>query len=215
MTGTVAFQVLSSGPTDLLVLTEKVMPMESLHDNVVTASFLARLAAWGRVIVFDRRGIGLSDAVAGGAEPRLDEWVTDAIAVLDAVGSERAAVISSGPSARLIASSSLPTTRTESACLSLYDAIARYRWAPDYPFGVTTDVEETMAERSRVDWGTPRFHDRRGRFAATAARHPGFVDWATTWQIGAAVGRPRAPSWPASSVPATSTPPCRRSPARP
>ena len=179
--GHVAYQVLGSGPIDILVVNEKLMPIEALHDNVFTASFLARLAAWGRVIVFDRRGIGLSDAIAPDEGLQLVDWVDDAVAVLDAIGSERAAVFSVGPSAGLIAMQLAAVHPQRVSFLGLYDAIARYRWAADYPWGVTEDVEGAIAERARADWGTPRFNDRRGRFAATAARHPGFVEWAITW----------------------------------
>lgn len=176
--GEIAYQVLGTGPVDILLVNEKVMPIEALHDNVFTASFLARLAAWGRVIMFDRRGIGLSDA---SATPCLEDWVADAVAVLDAVGSEQAAVFSSGPSAGLIAMRLAADHPARISSLSMYDAIARYRWAPDYPWGVTADVEAAIVERARTDWGTTRFNDRRGRFATTAARHPGFLDWAVTW----------------------------------
>ena len=101
--GHVAFQVLSGGSTDILVVNESVLPMEALLDNAHTAAYLGRLAEWGRVIVFDRRGVGLSDAVARPERLSLLDWVADAVAVLDAVGSERTAVFSSGPSSGLIA----------------------------------------------------------------------------------------------------------------
>ncbi len=116
-----------------------------------------------------------------GSDLHLLDWTADALAVLDAVGSERTSIFSAGPSAGLIALRLAADHPERIASLSLYDAIARYRWAPDYPWGVTSDVEDAIVERARADWGTARFNDRRGRFAATAARHPGFVDWATTW----------------------------------
>jgi hypothetical protein len=56
--GYVAFQVLSKGSADILVVNESVLPIEALLDNVHTASYLARLAEWGRVIVFDRQVVG-------------------------------------------------------------------------------------------------------------------------------------------------------------
>jgi DNA-binding CsgD family transcriptional regulator/pimeloyl-ACP methyl ester carboxylesterase len=179
--GHVAFQVLSTGSVDILVVNESVMPIEALHENEHTAAYLARLTAWGRVIVFDRRGVGLSDSVAADAPLALQDWVDDAAAVLDAVGCERVAVFSCGPSAGLIALQLAATQPARISFLSVYDAIARYRWAPDYPCGVTDEVDMQIEARLRADWGTARFADRRGRFAATAARHPGFVDWATTW----------------------------------
>jgi class 3 adenylate cyclase/DNA-binding CsgD family transcriptional regulator len=178
--GDVAFQVLSAGAVDILVVNESVMPIEALHDNAYTSSYLGRLAAWGRVIVFDRRGVGMSDAVAADTQLALGDWVGDAMAVLDAVGSSQAAVFSSGPSAGLIALQLAAEHPDRISFLSVYDAIARYRWAPDYPWGVSSELEQEIGQRMRAGWGT-RFADRRGRFAATAARHPGFVDWALTW----------------------------------
>ena len=178
--GYVAFQVLSKGPADILVVNESVLPIEALQDNVHTASYLARLAEWGRVIVFDRRGVGLSDPVAAGTGLTVDDWVGDAVAVLDAVASDRAAVFSSGPTAGFIALRLAADCPRRVSFLSLYDAIARYRWAPDYPWGVTADVDRQTDEAS-TGGETPRLADRRGRFAAAAARQPGFAEWATTW----------------------------------
>jgi class 3 adenylate cyclase/DNA-binding CsgD family transcriptional regulator len=179
--GYIAYQVLSRGATDLLVINESVLPMEALLENAHTASYLAKLAKWGRVIVFDRRGVGLSDPVTSVGGPTLDAWVADAVAVLDAVGSERSAVFSNGPSAGLIALQLAAGHPGRVSLLSLYDAIARYRWAPDYPWGMTSESEHQVNAQLRAGWGTPRFADRRGRFAATAARHPGFIEWATIW----------------------------------
>jgi class 3 adenylate cyclase/DNA-binding CsgD family transcriptional regulator len=179
--GYVAFQVLSKGPADILVINESVLPIEALQDNVHTASYLARLAEWGRVIVFDRRGVGLSDPVAAGTGVTVDDWVGDALAVLDAVASERAAVFSSGPTAGLIALRLAADCPRRVSFLSLYDAIARYWWAPDYPWGVTADVERQTDAETSTGGETPRLADRRGRFAAAAARQPGFAEWATTW----------------------------------
>jgi class 3 adenylate cyclase len=173
--------VLSDGEPDILLVNESVLPVEALQDNVTTAAYLRRLGAWGRVIAFDRRGVGLSDPVSPGATITLDDWVADAVAVLDAVGSERAAVISSGPSAGLIGLLLARQFPERVSSLSLYDAIARYRWAPDYPWGVTSDVEAELHARLEADGGSALVLDRRGRFAATAAHHPQFADWAVKW----------------------------------
>lgn len=179
--GYVAYELYGTGPRDVLVVNEQIVPIEALHDNVFTASFLERLGASARVILFDRRGVGLSDPIAPGTETKITDWVDDALAVLNAVGSERAAVFSAGPSAGCIALQLAAVHPERVAFLGLYDASARFRWAPDYPWGVTDDEAVAMADRVHTDWGTPRFSDRRGRFAATAERHPGFVDWAVTW----------------------------------
>ena len=175
----VAYDVLGTGPTDVLIVNESMLPIEALHENVFTASFLVRLGTWARVIIFDRRGIGLSDGVGRGL--LLEHWVGDALAVLDAAGSERAAVFSFGPSAGTIALQLAADAPQRVSFLCVYDAIARFRWAPDYPWGVTADEESRIDEPLRNEDGAPRLHDRRGRFTATAAQHPGFADWAITW----------------------------------
>src|SRR4051794_9711740 len=179
--GRVACHVEGDGPVDILLVNESVLPMEALRENPHTAAFVRRLRAWGRVITFDRRGVGLSDPVSSPAGPRVDDWGADAGAVLDAVGSDRAAVLSFGPSSGLVAILLASRWPQRVSCLSLYDAIARYRWAPDYPCGVTEAEERAIAEGIRSDWGTPQWSDRRQRFAATAARDPVFAEWATTW----------------------------------
>ena len=174
--GDFAFQVLSAGAVDILVVNESVMPIEALHDNAYTSSYLGRLAAWGRVIVFDRRGVGMFDAVATDTQLILADWVDDAVAVLDAVGSERAAVFSSGPSAGSSPCTSPPSTRDGSRSTV---STTPSSGAPNYPLGLSSELEREMGDWLRVGWGS-RFADRRGRLAATAARHPGFVDWALT-----------------------------------
>lgn len=179
--GDIAYQVVGSGTVDILVVNEKLVPLEALHDNVFTASFLRRLTEWGRVILFDRSGVGLSDAIAPEGGLHLANWVDDAVTVLDAVGSERAAVFSFGPSAGLIAIRLAADHPERVSFLSLYDAIARYRWAQDYPWGVSAAADDAIVERTRNDWGTTRYDDPHGRLSATAARHPGFAEWAVTW----------------------------------
>jgi class 3 adenylate cyclase/pimeloyl-ACP methyl ester carboxylesterase len=179
--GRVACNIEGEGPVDILVVSESVLPMEALRENSHTAAFLRRLRTWGRVIAFDRRGVGLSDPIISPDGPRLDNWASDAVAVLDAAGSRRAAVLSFGPSSGLIAMMLASRYPERVASLSLYDAIARYRWAPDYPHGVTEAEEQLIAARIRADWGTPQWTDRRRRFAATAQRDPVFAAWATTW----------------------------------
>jgi class 3 adenylate cyclase/DNA-binding CsgD family transcriptional regulator len=179
--GYIAFRVLNSGTTDILLINDSVLPIEALNDNVHALSFLAKLGEFGRVIAFDRRGIGLSDPVTSGDQPSLDGWVADAVAVLDAVGSKRAALVASSPTGSLIALRLAADHPRRVSFLSVYDAIARFRWAPDYPWGVSAELDQQVDEQLRSAGGTPGLTDRRGRFAITAARHPGFVEWATTW----------------------------------
>lgn len=177
----IAYQVLGDGDRDILLISESMLPIEALHDNAFTARFLARLTPWGRVLLFDRRGVGLSDPASVSAPPTLEDWVADSLAVLDAVGSEQAAVIATGASAGFVALL-LAATRPERVCsLVLYDAIARYRWAEDYPWGVAAEVERALVERMREQWGSAEIVDRRGRYSAALARHPEITEWAVQW----------------------------------
>jgi class 3 adenylate cyclase len=65
--------------------------------------------------------------------------------------------------------------------LVLYDAIARYRWAPDHPWGVPAEVERELNKQVRQAWGSTRIVDRTGRLSATVARQPALADWAIEW----------------------------------
>ena len=86
----IAYQVIGDGPLDLLFLPGWISQVEQMWELPALRRFFDRLSAMGRVIVFDRRGTGLSDRVV---EPHsLDQEVLDALAVLDDAGSERAAL---------------------------------------------------------------------------------------------------------------------------
>src|SRR5262245_21127570 len=90
----IAYQVLGDGPFHLVFVPGIITHIELNWENRPLASFLERLASFSRLILFDRRGIGLSDRLSG--VPTLEERMDDLRAVLDAVGSERAALFGSG-----------------------------------------------------------------------------------------------------------------------
>jgi pimeloyl-ACP methyl ester carboxylesterase len=87
----VAYQVVGQGPADV-VYVSGFAHVDLRWDDPVWARFLGRLASFGRLILFDRRGSGASDAVPDRAMPTWEEWADDVRAVLDAAGSERAVV---------------------------------------------------------------------------------------------------------------------------
>ena len=87
-----AYQVLGDGPTTLLLVTGWVLPMEAIWEDPAYARFVERLASSFRVILWDKRGTGLSDRVAVDRLPTLEERMDDIGAVLDAAGAERAAI---------------------------------------------------------------------------------------------------------------------------
>jgi class 3 adenylate cyclase len=88
----VAYRVMGEGP-DLLVPPDGPIPIDAVPDEPHFDRFVRRLARFSRVILFDRRGMGLSDPVTSANPPTLENWVVDALGVLDAVGSERAGLL--------------------------------------------------------------------------------------------------------------------------
>ena len=89
----IAYQVVGDGPIDILFIDTWVHHVEAVWDFPEFARLLRRLASFGRLIHFDRRGTGLSDPVPLDALPDFDTQVQDVIAVLDAAGSERTAIV--------------------------------------------------------------------------------------------------------------------------
>jgi class 3 adenylate cyclase len=143
----IAYQVLGSGPIDLLVLTAAMIPIDCMDEEPSLARLQRRLAAFSRLIRFDRRGVGLSDRGSPSAPPTLDQEAQDTIAVLDAVGSERTAVLAHQLSAG--AGVVLAVSHPERvSSLVVVNGTARPMEAPDYP-GLP---ESLIASRFAVDF---------------------------------------------------------------
>src|SRR3974390_11086 len=128
----IAYQVVGEGPPDLLWLSGLGEPIDARWDYPPCASFVRRLSSFSRLIMFDRRGIGASDPVSSESLPSWEGWSDDAVAVLDAAGSGRPAVLGvsqGGPTAVMIAA-----TRPErTQALILVNTAARFLRADDYP----------------------------------------------------------------------------------
>src|SRR6185295_15756379 len=88
-----AYQVLGSGPPDILLLDQWFSHVDAQWDVPPLAEFRERLASFGRLIMFDKRGSGLSDPVPTAALPTVSQYADDIPAILDAVGSDKAVVI--------------------------------------------------------------------------------------------------------------------------
>jgi class 3 adenylate cyclase len=148
----IAYQVIGEGPLDMLFLPGWISQIEQLWELPALRRFLERLAAFGRLIVFDRRGTGLSDRVVG--PHSLEQETLDALAVLDAAGSERAALFTyllGGLVGALLAAE-----RPERiGALIMYASVARTAWAPDYDWALTVEEREALVERNVTAWGEP------------------------------------------------------------
>ena len=140
----IAYQVLGDGPVDLLLYTGLGIPIECMDEDPGLARFQRRLTSFGRVIRFDRRGMGLSDRGSAASPPTKEQWAEDGLVVLDAVGSERAVVLapylSAGEGVRLALRA---PERVQG--LVLIDGAARRLAAPDYPQGTPEDLVQQFA----------------------------------------------------------------------
>ncbi|KLO32240.1 adenylate/guanylate cyclase domain-containing protein [Mycobacterium haemophilum] len=132
----IAYQVFGDGPVDLLVLPGPLVPIDCVDMEPSMYRFHRRLASFCRVVRFDQRGIGLSSRVASLDVIGPKSWAQDALAVLDAVGCERATIFAPGFTslAGLVLAADYPQ-RVSS--LVMVNGAARTLRAPDYPIGAT------------------------------------------------------------------------------
>jgi class 3 adenylate cyclase len=153
----VAYQTVGDAPVDIIFVMAWATHIDLMWKEPKLARFLSRLGAFSRLILFDKRGTGLSDRVSDDRLPSLEVRMDDARAVLDAVGSERAVVVGfseGGPMATLFAA----TYPERTIALVLFGTSACWRPAADYPFSVATDDEhERYIERIERIWGTREF----------------------------------------------------------
>ena len=171
----IAYQVLGQGPPDLVYIPGWVSNIEIFWEEPAYARFLTRLASFARLILLDKRGTGLSDRVA--EMPNLEVRMDDVRAVLDTVGSQRAALFGSsegGVMCMLFAA----TYPSRTSGLIMHGSYARLTSAPDYPWGSSAEERSAFIDRAVRDWGAPigledrapsMAHDER--FRAWWARH--------------------------------------------
>jgi len=149
----IAYQVVGSGPIDLVFIPGFVSNVEHGWDYPPLAHCLRRLASFARLILFDKRGTGMSDPVPPQQLPTLEQRMDDVRAVMDAAGSKRAALVGvseGGPMSLLFAA----TYPDRTSAIVLMATFARVAWAPDYPFGTRPDVWEALLARMEKGWGT-------------------------------------------------------------
>ena len=146
----IAYQVLGDGPFDLVLVTGYVSHVELAWDDPEIADFLRALASFSRLILFDRRGLGLSDPVQGA--PTIEDRMQDVRAVMDAAGSERAALlgISEGGPMSMVFAATYPE---RVSALVLYGTFARLTEADGYPWGYRSDVFEGFVDAKIAAWG--------------------------------------------------------------
>lgn len=150
----VAFQVVGEGPIDLVYFYGIGAHLELFWDAPVAPNFLRRLASFSRLILFNPRGTGASDRFSGGETPTWEDWAEDLLAVLDAAGSERAAIfatLDAGPIAILFAA--MHPERL--SALILLTTSARMLVADDYTIGLPPESVEGVVRTIEGSWGSP------------------------------------------------------------
>jgi class 3 adenylate cyclase len=179
----IAYQVVGDGPMDLVYVPGFVSHVELIWELPPAVHMIERMASFARLILFDKRGSGLSDPVVGA--PTLEERMDDVRAVMEAAGSERAALlgVSEGVPMSILLAATHPELTTG---LVLYGGMARSTWAPDYPWATPADalIEsslemaphmfegaaiEVMAPSMADDAGAREAFARFQRYAATPA----------------------------------------------
>ncbi len=174
---TIAYQVHGEGPVDLVLTPGAVSNVELMWEHPLFRRFLERLASFSRLIVFDKRGTGLSDRVKRIAT--LEERADDIRAVMDAAGSERAVLmgVSEGGPMAIVFTATHPARVLG---LVLYGSYARATWAPDHPWGPTEEeYQRAIAARERptAPPSMEELRERMLRLAPSLADDADFLRW--------------------------------------
>jgi DNA-binding winged helix-turn-helix (wHTH) protein len=150
----IAYQVVGAGPIDLVFVMGWVSHLEYFWTEPRFARFLQRLSSFSRVILFDKRGTGLSDRVPLDRLPSIEQRMEDVHAVMDAAGSDRAVIcgISEGGCMSAVFAATYPERAAGLVMLATY---ARRLWAPDYPWAPTLEQRQVFLDEIRREWGGP------------------------------------------------------------
>ena len=174
---TIAYQVVGDGP-DLLINHGWVSNVELMWEVPENERTLRRLASFCRVILFDKRGVGLSDRGVG--MPALEEKADDAKAVLDAISVEHAHVLAEsegGPMTLHLAAVHPERVRS----LILYGTFARQCWADDYPWGIRPELLLSFADMVEAAWGRPEMEQVFAAWQSDEAPSPASVAANIRW----------------------------------
>ena len=179
----IAYAVLGSGPIDLVYVPGWVSHIEAAWEEPDVVRYYERLASFSRLILFDKRGTGLSDRVPDKDLPNLEQRMDDVRVVMDAAGSTRAAVmgVSEGGVMSALFAATYPE-RTHS--LVLYGTYARRLWAADYPWAPTPEERQKRLDDIERGWSTPGM--ALDVYAPSMVHDERFVRWWDRWRRASA-----------------------------
>ena len=146
----IAYQCIGNGPLNLICVIGWVSNVEYMWEEPTLSSFLKRLASFSRLIIFDKRGTGLSDRVK--ELPTLELRIDDMRAVMDATGTEKAALfgISEGGSMCALFAATYPE---RTIALIMCGSFAKRIWDPEYPWAPTQDERQKFFDAITNGWG--------------------------------------------------------------
>ena len=149
----IAYQVLGKGPVDLVYVPGWVSHVELAWELPDLAAGFERLASFSRVILFDKRGTGMSDPVPTDELPTLEQRMDDVRAVMDAVGSERAVIFgaSEGGNMSMLFAATYPE---RTVALATFGCTAKRVWSPDYPWAPTPEQRQATFDHVERQWTT-------------------------------------------------------------
>jgi class 3 adenylate cyclase len=181
-----AYRVLGQGPPDLVFTMGAFSHVDIVWEDPQMALFLRRLASFSRLLRFDRRGTGASDPLPPDPLPPSEVYAEELVAVMDATGSRRVALLATGPQAGPLALFFAGTRPERTSALILADATARYLAADDYPIGFSSEAAEATIARAEELWGSEAY---AGISAPSRAGDERFLRWSA--RLERAIASPR------------------------
>ena len=172
----IAYQVLGEGPIDLIYVPGWVSHIEYGWEQPIVARFFRRIASFSRLILFDKRGTGLSDQTSD--LPTLEQRMDDVRAVMEAAGSERAAVfgMSEGGNMAMLFAATYPE---RTLALITFGVFAKRVWDSEYPWAPTPEARQGFYDAIEKDWGGPIGIEQ---IAPSVSNDPEFRDWWASYQ---------------------------------
>lgn len=181
----IAYQVIGQGPVDVVFVMGWVSHLEYFWKHHLFASFLEKLSSFSRLILFDKRGTGLSDRVPINELPTLEQRMEDVHSVMNAVGSERPVLVGvseGGPMCSLFAA----TYPERTAGLVMIGTYAKRIWEEDYPWAPTEEQRQAFFDLIKSEWGGPVGIEERAPSMADDAEFRQW--WAEYLRMGASPG---------------------------
>ena len=173
----VAYQTVGDGPVDVVYVPGWVSNIEMVWEEPTYARFLRRIASFSRLILFDKRGTGLSDRVSDDRLPTLEERVDDMRAVMDAAGSRSAVVFgnSEGGSMSVLFAATYPE---RTVALATFGIFAARVWSEEYPWAPRPPERDAWYDAIERHWGGPVDIDD---LAPSRADDEAFQRWAAAF----------------------------------